>query len=81
MSIQAYCRRFSEKVEVEKTSIETMLSTLHEIEKEHADFIAQFVDYDKAQKSKIACLRRIIHEEIEFMGENPLEWEARLKDA
>jgi hypothetical protein len=81
MSLELEYRRRAEKLEVEKNSVESLIQTIHELEKDHADFIAEFVDFDKSQKRRFSQLRSLLHYELKISGENPLEWEARLKDA
>ena len=76
MDMQAYYRRFSEKVEVEKFFLESVLQVLKEMEKNHAEVVSEFISFDRQAKSNFAELRGLIHSEIVFNGENPLEWEA-----
>ena len=77
MDMQAYCRRFSEKVEVEKSSLESMLHLLKDMEKNHAELVSEFISFDRQAKSNFAELRGLIHSEIVFNGENPLELESK----
>lgn len=76
MSLETFYRQHEEKVEIAKSSLESILQVLKDMEKKHAEFVSEFIAFDREKKSNFAELRRVIHSEITFNGGNPLKWEA-----